>query len=522
MSKKQLSTAEKRRALELMREYERRKAARSNEYFIDKYGQIEDKDNGQGYTKFDLWPEQRRVLQEVEQNRLNIILKARQLGITWLVLWYALHAMMHAIGYTVVALSRRDDDAKELIGRMVFMLEHLPDWIICDDKKAPEGYLELTYTATMHEIVIHRKDGEDSRIIAMPAAKDSGRSFTASLVILDEWAFQQWAVEIWTAAYPTINRPTGGKVIGLSTAKRMTLFEDIWQKADKYGFHKIFLPWSADPRRTQKWYEDAKKALAAGQRYLQEYPSTPEEAFSAGEGTAFPEFSTDIHVCEPFKIPPHWRRWRGVDNGYTDPFAWGWFAASEDGQVFYYREHTRDYEDEKVLYTEQARKVAELSTHKKLIGSEIVEVEEKIDFTVAGLDAWNTHHRDQSGKSLIDYYADGGINDFIKCVTDRRLRKATMHQYLEPYEDKNTGKLTAKLQIFSTCKKAIETLPLLLVDEKDPEKVADCGIDHIFDMLSYSLIAYHTEKSKPLPERESEIQRYKKNIGSNRNMRRLL
>ena len=52
------------------------------------------------------------------------------------------------------------------------------------------------------------------------------------------------------------------------------------------------------------------------------------------EDAAFPEFDYDIHVCKPFDIPRHWKRWLAVDNGYEDPFAWYWFAVDEQGTVY--------------------------------------------------------------------------------------------------------------------------------------------------------------------------------------------
>jgi hypothetical protein len=51
-------------------------------------------------------------------------------------------------------------------------------------------------------------------------------------------------------------------------------------------------------------------------------------------------------------------------------------------------------------------------------------------------------------------------------------------------------------------------LPQLLVDEKDPEKVAD-GDDDRYDSLSYGLISYHTEKSKPPKAEEPPIAKRK-------------
>lgn len=474
--------------------------ANNVEYFIDTYVWIKDPDSPEGKTRFRLWEDQKRALREIQENRLNIILKARQLGITWLVLAYALHGLLFKQGYVAIGLSQRDDDAMELVARINFMLENLPKWMLRNVK----------YKTTGHEVTIYRKNGEQSRFRVMASTKSAGRSWTANLIILDEWAFHPWADEIFTSAYPTVNRPTGGKVIGLSTAKRQTLFHEIWDNADKYLFHRIFLPWRADPRRDDEWYQNTLATLGRT-RAMQEYPSTPEEAFSAGEDTAFPEFSREIHVIEPFEIPKHWRRWMAVDNGYSDPFYWCWFAVDEDGQVYVYREYTRSHEDEKVYYTDQAKQVRKLCTYTELENGQPVEKLEKIDYIVAGHDAWNKHHRDQSGKSLLDYYREGGIDftGFVKAVTDRRLRKATVHEYLKPVWDENLQTYHTKVKIFKTCKTLIETLPNLLVDEKDPEIVADCDIDHAYDAFGYGLIAYHATHSKAPKKEMSRLRRYK-------------
>jgi hypothetical protein len=456
-------------------------------YFIENFVHIEDRDSVELATLFKLWDGQKKALNDFINHRLNIVLKARQLGLTWLALAYVVHNLLFNNGFQVVALSRTEDESKELVRRILFILRYLPVWLVREDTKENLSFAGMKFDSTTMSVTIIHPGKEASLFKSMPASQDAGRSFTANLVLLDEWAFQQWAREIWASAYPTINRPTGGKVIGLSTAKRMTLFEDIWKKsvAKRNTFNRIFLSWRTDPRRTEEWYEQSKKDL--GDLVIkQEYPNTPEEAFEAAEGTAFPEFSYDIHVCQPFDIPNHWQKWRSVDNGYTDPFVWYWFAVNEAGTVFIYREYTRDEKDPKVTYTDQAKRVIELTKEKDVWQ------------TVAGLDAWNKHHRDTSNKSLIDYYRDGGVSGFVKAVTDRKMRKSAFHEYLKPYFDENIQKWTAKLQIFDTCTRLIEYLPQYLVDEKDCEKVAECGFDHTFDSAGYGIIYHHANNSLPV------------------------
>ena len=258
-------------------------------------------------------------------------------------------------------------------------------------------------------------------------------------------------------------------------------------------------------------------------KYRQRLESQPEHVraqlldgrWDAFDGQAFPEFRHQVHVVKPFPIPAWWRRWRANDPGYSDPFAWYWLAADEDGNVYIYREFTRLPSDSKLSYSEQAARVAVLS----VVGTEVPgrppemawddeahelrPVQEHINFTVTGMDAFNAHP--DTGKAHIDYYADGGLKGFIKPVHGsgaRAAMAATWHEYLKVFDGPD-GRPTARLKIFSTCRRLIEMLPQLVVDERNPEAVAD-GNDDQYQAAGYGLQAWHAERSKP-PEAERGV-----------------
>ena len=520
--------------------------------FIRRWVYIEDKDLALGADapgvriKFHLWPQQMAALAAILTKRLLAILKARQLGLTWLVLAYAVWRMLFFPGYTVVALSKKEDpDAKELVRRVAFILRHLPPIFTMErtseHKDQLRRYSGPTWDATTLKVTIyHPADSggvEQSTFTSMSAAPDSGRSFTANLVILDEWAFQPFAADIFNSAYPTINRPTGGQVIGLSTNVRGSFFEGIVAKSMKKlnNFALVFVPWWADPRRDSAWYEQTKTDLPHS--YRQEYPSTPEEAMSAGEGTAFPEFTEQIHVCKPFAIPAWWRRWRGNDPGYADPFCYHWFAVSPDGIVYLYREYTRSEKDPRVTYSDQAREVLKLSVVGGEVGRPDLDVHgkpvpEDHGFTVVGRDAWAKLGRafDYAGKSIVDCYVEGGLMDCVPPQTNqqqaRTTRKAVFHEYLKPFVDERTGRTIAKLQIFSTCARIIEALPNLVVDPKDSEKVAldPHMYTNAYDCAGYSLVAWSAQHSKPPKEEPTgdaaRIQKHVESLIKKKSMRR--
>ena len=230
------------------------------------------------------------------------------------------------------------------------------------------------------------------------------------------------------------------------------------------------------------------------------------------EGMAFEKWNEAIHVVEPFEIPSHWRRWRSADNGYTDPFAWYWMAVDPLGTVYIYREFTRTEDDMKLTYTQQAEKVVELSRYKAIIDGRVEDAEEKIDYSVLGHDAFAVQ-RATTGKALVDYYEEGGLKNFVMAITDRKLRKATWVEYLEPFEDQE-GNLTSKVKIFSSCKQLIETLPLQINDEKDPEKVEETDYDHWYDGAGYGLVTFHVERSKVPDAKKGPIKSHKDKLAS--------
>ena len=92
------------------------------EYFIDTYGHIEDKDAAEIIQPFKMWEAQREALRSIMNHKFNVILKARQLGFSWLVLHYACWMLLTMEGRTAIGLSQKEDDAKELVRRLGFIL----------------------------------------------------------------------------------------------------------------------------------------------------------------------------------------------------------------------------------------------------------------------------------------------------------------------------------------------------------------------------------------------------------------
>src|SRR5665213_1578838 len=238
--------------------------------------------------------------------------------------------------------------------------------------------------------------------------------------------------------------------------------------------------------------------------YMEELDSLPpsmraavrDGSWDVFSGQKFDEFRRQIHVVQPFTIPTWWERWGANDPGYGDPAAWHCLAADQVGNVYVYREFTF----ERTAYSAQAEAVA------KALG------EEKMGYWVSGMDAFIADP--ETRKSYVDYYAQGGLLGFRKPIHgtgSRRVRAATLHEYLRPFPDpQHPEKQTARLRIFAAdgegvgCKRLIEVIGALPADPLDPEAVADCAIDHWYDALTYGLSSRHATAEEPARAKYSE------------------
>src|SRR5690606_15806451 len=125
------------------------------------------------------------------------------------------------------------------------ILRYLPRWMVRHRRGETAGYTGPVWDSTALSVTIQHPGGEPAVLTALTAARGSGRSLNANILIRDEWPCHPWAEGIWAATMPTVHRPTGGQVIGLSTRRTGTLFHRLWDEAvaGENGFHPVFLPW---------------------------------------------------------------------------------------------------------------------------------------------------------------------------------------------------------------------------------------------------------------------------------------
>lgn len=254
-------------------------------YFVEEYGHIENKESEDPIIPFRLWEEQRKTLETFRDDRFVIVMKARQLGFTWLALHYITWVLLRP-GRSAIGISENEDKAKELIRRTSDVILRNMGALI-RPKESKNGWDGDWYESSALKIIIHHPGKPDSVFECFPSSPNAGRSFTADVLLFDEWAFQQFDREIYGAAFATINRATSGQIIGISSIKRGSLFEELYTGENDYT--KIFIPWYADPSRDDEWYRRTRTNLSDPVLMTAEYPATVEEALTVPGGAFFPD-----------------------------------------------------------------------------------------------------------------------------------------------------------------------------------------------------------------------------------------
>lgn len=243
-------------------------------YFVNNYCKIYDSVT-KDWIPFRLWPEQKQILHDLQEHKLVIILKARQLGISWTVLAYALWEIMYRPIASVSIFSRREPEAVYLLGqeRLRGMFNHLPPWM-------RTGHKSLDNNATKWAL--------DTGSIARAFPTSAGDSYVSTLAIVDEADLAPDLNFLMGAVKPTI--VNGGKLVLLSRSNKSdpeSEFKSIYRGAiaGDNDWHPVFLSWRTHPSRDNDWYNEQKRDVLSRTGSLDElheqFPETPEQALSA-------------------------------------------------------------------------------------------------------------------------------------------------------------------------------------------------------------------------------------------------
>ena len=210
-------------------------------YFINTYVRIQHP--VRGLIPFKTFDYQDVLIQDYIDHRFNVILKARQLGISEITASYAVWLMLFHRNKNILVMASKAETAKNIIKKVKMALAKLPDW------------LKIASEITNNRLSVELSNG--SQIKAIATSDDAGRSEALSLLIIDEAAFVKNLEDLWTGLLPTVT--AGGNIIVLSTPNGVgNLFHKLYVDAEnsENEFHQNMLMWWVHPERIEDLQDD--------------------------------------------------------------------------------------------------------------------------------------------------------------------------------------------------------------------------------------------------------------------------
>jgi hypothetical protein len=285
---------------------------------------------------------------------------------------------------------------------------------------------------------------------------------------------------------------------------------------------RIFIPSSL---------RDNKYLLAADPNYINRLAQLPEAERRAKldgdwwifSGQVFDEWriqslsdepSNARHVIEPFQIPSYWPRLLAIDWGYSAMTCAGWYTINpcptkeRPAKFIKYREYTA----KKTKISTWATDLRRLSASEDLIdvvldpsawssrGDELTVAEQFAQYF--GRAARKATNDRIGGKLLLQellrwkprparYVPPEGFDEEVYIQILRLRGEQVAEEYKALFQPEPPEPFLPQFQVFNTCEKTIETIPVCVYDKDHKEDVAEFSGDDPYDETRYGTQACH-------------------------------
>ena len=209
-------------------------------YFAKNYIKIVSLDEGE--VPFSMYPFQEKLVRNFHEHRFNICKMPRQTGKSTTCVSYLLHYAIFNANVNIAILANKASTARDLLGRLQFAYEKLPQWMQQGIVVYNKGSMELE---------------NGSKILAASTSASAVRGGSYNVIFLDEFAFipNHIADQFFASVYPTISSGKSTKVIMVSTPHGMNHFYRYWHDAErqKNDYVATEVHWSEVPGRDSEW-----------------------------------------------------------------------------------------------------------------------------------------------------------------------------------------------------------------------------------------------------------------------------
>jgi hypothetical protein len=252
------------------------------------------------------------------KRKSGAIEKCRDMGMSWLVLWFIIWCWLFRPGFQALIGSRKEasvDNGKldSLFGKLDYGITKLPTWL------QPKGY-NRAKNRTYLSIVNPETKGF---IAGDSQTEDFGRGGRYTIIFLDEYAF--WTQDVWGSV-----RQASKTVIAGSTVNGKNLFYRLTQRLRKISGSRVLrMEWWKNPTHTEEWFKQQQAEndeATFAREVLIDYEASV-------KGKYYPICSiieATGRLKERLKWTPGWPSFLSWDYGVSDNTALIWWQKHPD------------------------------------------------------------------------------------------------------------------------------------------------------------------------------------------------
>lgn len=230
--------------------------------FIEQFGYIFNPKFNNSTKPFFLFQYQKDIIMKIWNNEVNgaesefLVDKPREMGLTWLFVWYYIWRFLFTKNWSGAVLSRSEsevddgtsDPSKSIFGKMRWSLQHIPAYLI------PNGFSFKGKKGTNTDSSLRLSNPQmSSTIVGSTANQNAFRGSRFSMSWVDECFF----VEYFQAVHRSISHVANTRLY-VSTSKvgrQYQKFVDMIKEAGNY----ISLTWKDNPFKDQEWFNEKMK-----------------------------------------------------------------------------------------------------------------------------------------------------------------------------------------------------------------------------------------------------------------------
>lgn len=220
------------------------KCKNDKKYFINTYCYFNHYKNGS--VLFKTYPYQDYLIDELNDNNFNIILKARQMGVSWMLAFDVLHTLLFDERHqSILYMGNNLQSAEAIITKIRFIHSNLPHFL-------QRNFIENNRRSIVFD--------NHNQLKAISATTTATRSHSSTYAIIEELAFIKDAENIIYSITPTLTYSYSKLVITSSPLNNKGWFHKMWIDSinGKNKFNPIKLTWMLNPEHlmNSKYYKN--------------------------------------------------------------------------------------------------------------------------------------------------------------------------------------------------------------------------------------------------------------------------